>query len=121
MSSELVALEPTMPIHQAIEILLRSGISGAPVIGKDGSLIGILSKKDCLKVAFDASYHQDFGGTVLDYMTHNPETIDADATILEAAERFLSGPYRRFPVMAEGQAVGVIARHDVLRALIDLW
>ncbi len=54
-------------------------------------------------------------------MTPDPETIDAEADILQAAERFLAGPYRRFPVIAEGQTIGVIARQDVLRALADLW
>jgi CBS domain-containing protein len=54
-------------------------------------------------------------------MTHDPETIDAEADILQAAERFLSGPYRRFPVVADGQTIGLISRHDVLRALADLW
>jgi CBS domain-containing protein len=121
MSSRLVTLDPAMPIHQAIGILLKNGISGAPVIDVHGRLIGILSKKDCLKVAFNASYHQDLGGAVFDYMTHDPETIDAEADILQAAERFLAGPYRRFPVMADGQTVGLISRHDVLRALADLW
>jgi CBS domain-containing protein len=121
MSSRLVTLDPAMPIHQAIRILLKNGISGAPVIDVHGRLIGILSKKDCLKVAFNASYHQDLGGAVLEYMTHDPETIDAEADILQAAERFLAGPYRRFPVMADGQTVGLISRHDVLRALADLW
>jgi len=121
MSSRLVSLEPAMPIHQAIGILLKNGISGAPVIDAHDRLIGILSKKDCLKVAFNASYHQDLGGTVLEYMTPDPETIDAEADILQAAERFLSGPYRRFPVVADGHTVGLIARHDVLRALGDLW
>jgi CBS domain-containing protein len=121
MSSRLVTLDPAMPIHRAIGILLKNGISGAPVIDVHGRLVGILSKKDCLKVAFNASYHQDLGGTVLEYMTHDPETIDAEADILQATERFLAGPYRRFPVMADGQTVGLISRHDVLRALADLW
>ena len=44
MSSRLVSLEPAMPIHQAIGVLLKNGISGAPVIDPHGRLIGILSK-----------------------------------------------------------------------------
>jgi len=121
MSKRLITLDPAMPILQAIQILLGAGISGAPVIDRHGRLVGILSKKDCLKVAFNASYHQDLGGTVREYMSRDPETIDAEADILHAAERFLAGPYRRFPVVFDGQTVGVIARHDVLRALADLW
>ena len=34
---------------------------------------------------------------------------------------FVQGPYRRFPVMQSNRLVGQISRHDVLRALEDLW
>jgi len=121
MSSRLITLDPTTPMLTAIGTLLRNNISGAPVLDPNGRLVGILSKKDCLRVAFRASYHQDLGGTVAEYMSPDPETIDAEADILHAAERFLAGPYRRLPVTADGQTVGVISRQDVLRALADLW
>ena len=121
MSAKLITLTPDMEIHQAINLLLKNRISGAPVIDRAGDLVGILSKKDCLKVAFSASYHQDWGGKVLEYMSAEVETVEADTDIVEVAERFVKGPYRRFPVMSDGRLVGQISRHDVLRALEDLW
>ena len=121
MTSRLITLDPAMPMLTAIRTLLDNGVSGAPVIDANGRLVGILSKKDCLRVAFRASYHQDLGGTVREYMSPDPETIDVEADILNAAERFLAGPYRRLPVTADGQTVGIISRQDVLRALADLW
>lgn len=121
MSTKLVTLAPETGIHRAMKILLKNRISGAPVLDESGQLVGILSKKDCLKVAFNASYHKEWGGHVSDYMSRNVKTIDAGTDIVEVAQIFLKGPYRRFPVMSNDRLVGQISRHDVLRALDDLW
>ena len=96
-------------------------LPGAPVVTVDGRLVGMLSKKDCLGVAFSASYHQDRSGRVQKYMRTDVETIPPDLDIVAAAELFLKRAYRRFPVMEGDRLVGMISRHDVLRALQDLW
>jgi len=121
MTTKLVTFLPEMDLHKAIRLLLRHQISGAPVVNAQGDLVGILSKRDCLKVAFSASYHQDRAGPVSDYMSHDVVTVEADARLVEVAERFVSGTFRRFPVLDGGRLVGVISRHDVLRALEELW
>ncbi|MOA39261.1 CBS domain protein [compost metagenome] len=50
-------------------------------------------------------------------MTVVPDTIDADADIIKAAEGFLLDQRQRLPVLAEGHLVGMLSRHDVLRAV----
>lgn len=121
MTARLITLTPGMEIQRAINLLLKHRISGAPVLDGEGRLVGILSKKDCLNVAFRASYHKEWGGPVSDYMSREVETVDAETDIIQVVERFLAGPYRRFPVMSNNQVVGQISRHDVLKALADLW
>jgi CBS domain-containing protein len=121
MATKLMTLTPETDIHQAMRLLLDNRLSGAPVVDGEGKLVGVLSKKDCLKVAFSASYHKDWGGPVSDYMNRNVQTVEASTDIVEVAEIFLKGPYRRFPVMENGRLVGQISRHDVLRALDELW
>ncbi|MDH3475325.1 MAG: CBS domain-containing protein [Rhodospirillales bacterium] len=121
MSSKLITLAPDMDIHGAMRVLLSNRISGAPVIDAEGNLVGILSKKDCLKVAFDASYHKEWGGRVAEFMSREVQTVEAEMDVVEVAERFLKGPFRRFPVMSGSRLVGQISRHDVLRALDELW
>ncbi len=121
MATDLIILSPDMEIIKAMTILLNKNISGAPVIDERGNLIGVLSKKDCLKAALNASYYQEWGGTVADYMTAQVETLDAEIDLVQAAERFLDSPYRRFPVISDGQLVGQISRADLLRALSANW
>ena len=121
MSTELVTFAPDMDIHRAIRLLLEKRISGAPVVDAQGELVGVLTKKDCLNIAFSASYHQEWGGNVSDFMSRDVQTVDADTDIVEVAERFLKSRFHRFPVMRNQRLVGIISRHDVMRSLEDLW
>ncbi len=121
MSKDLVTFTPGTDIHRAIRVLLEKRISGAPVVDERGGLIGILSKKDCLRVAFSASYHKELGGPVSEYMSRDVQTVEAGADIVEVAEKFVKGPYRRFPVMDNGRLVGQLSRHDILKAIEQLW
>ncbi len=121
MSRDLITLTPDMRIQDAIMHLLEHQYSGAPVVDASGTLVGVLSNKDCLKIAFNSSYHQDWPGTVRDFMSSPAETLDAGSDVVAAAERFVTGRYRRYPVMEGGALVGQISRYDILRALKDLW
>lgn len=121
MSTKLVTFTPDMDIHRAIKLLLKSRISGAPVVDDRGELVGVLTKKDCLKTAFSASYHKEWGGTVADFMSRDAQTVEADTDMVEVAERFLKSSFHRFPVMRNQRLVGIISRHDVLTALDALW
>ena len=119
MATRLVTFSPETSIHQAIRILLEKGLSGAPVVNDDGELVGVLSKKDCLRIVFSTSYYQDWGGAVREYMSPEVTTIDADTDLVSAAEFFLNSNFRRFPVLREGQLVGQVSRSDILGALIE--
>lgn len=121
MTTDLITLSPDVEIIKAMTILLDKKISGAPVLDAAGELVGMLSKKDCLRAALNASYHQDWGGTIADYMSTDVETMDVDIDLVQAAEHFLASHYRRFPVVKDGQLVGQISRADLLRALSSNW
>lgn len=119
MATRLVTFSPESSIHEAIKVLLDKRLSGAPVVGAGGALVGVLSKKDCLKVIFTTCYHQDRGGQVREYMSPNVETLDADTDLVSATQIFLDSHFRRFPVMRDGRLVGQVSRCDLLQALID--
>ena len=120
MTRSPVVLNPEMGLDQAARLLLKKKISGAPVVDNLGMLAGLLTEKDCFKIVFQQSYYQTREGLVADYMTIDVETMSSDTDIVEAAQRFLDGPFRRFPVVTEGRLVGIISRPDALRALFAL-
>lgn len=120
MTRTLIQFSPDENIHSAAKTLLDKRISGAPVVDAAGELVGVLSKKDCLQVVYNASYHKDWGGRVEEYMSREVRTIDSGTDIITVADLFVESNYRRFPVMENGQMVGQISRQDILRALYDM-
>lgn len=121
MATELVSFTPDEDIIHAMRILLGRHLSGAPVLDDAGNLVGILSQKDCLAVAYHTAYHQDWAGSVEKYMSREVEHIEADINILDAVEKFQHSSYRRFPVLRNGQLIGQISRHDIMRAIDELY
>lgn len=53
-------------------------------------------------------------------MNRKVESIDADSSIVDVAERFLHSDYRHFPVQGDCRLVGQIIRHDIMRAIDDV-
>jgi CBS domain-containing protein len=119
MATEVVTLHPDMEILRAAHILISSDVSGAPVLDQHGRLIGVLSERDCMRVALHAGYHGEPGGLVREYMSTDPVSVTPEDTILDLAERFLENGYRRYPVVDGGRLVGIISRRDVMRAMAN--
>ena len=120
MSANLVTLSPSTPILEAARLLVEKRISGAPVVDHTGNLVGLLSEKDCMRIALQAGYHSEVAGTVEEYMHKDVKTVDAERNIVDVAMMFIEDDYRRYPVMKDGRLVGQISRRDVLKALAAL-
>jgi CBS domain-containing protein len=117
MARTLVTFKPETDVLDAVHVLVTKRIAGAPVVDDSGNLLGMLSELDCMKVALNAGYHGNWGGPVKDFMSEGVTTVDADMSIIDLAQKFISSKHRRFPVMAGTRLVGQISRRDVLRAL----
>lgn len=119
MTKDLVTLRPRMPVGEAIKELLRHQISGAPVVGEDGRLLGLFSEYDCLKALANEEFHDEHDEecTVGDIMTHDGHTIAPDDGLFTIAQHFVTLRVRRLPVIDGDKLVGQVSRRDVLRAL----
>ena len=117
MTPEPICIGLDMDILQAISLLLKHQISGAPVVDEQGQLVGMLTERDCIQVAVHAGYFDDFGGPVAQYMSQQVETVSADDNLMDIAQKFIQSSFRRYPVMEQGRLVGLITRHDILHAL----
>jgi CBS domain-containing protein len=117
MSRRILSLDQGMEIVEATHLLVENDISGAPVLDDHGRLVGILTERDCMKVALHSGYYDSPYGLVRDYMTPNPEFVTPEQSVLTLADRFISGTFRRYPVVDNGRLVGIISRRDVLRAI----
>jgi len=117
MSKNVVTLDPDMEILRAAHTLITHDISGAPVLDEHGRLVGILTERDCMRVAMQADYHGLPGGLVRDHMSANPQSLEPGESILNLAQLFIDGRFHRYPVVDNGRLVGVISRRDVMRAM----
>ena len=118
MTANLVTFTPDMDILDAINELVSKKISGASVVDQHGNLVGILSERDCMKVALNAAYHEELGGKVSEFMTTDVKTVQGNMSIVDLAELFYKKPLRRYAVFdEENRLIGQISRRDVLRAL----
>ena len=117
MAAHLVTFKPDTDVLDAVHQLVKHRIAGAPVVDDHGEVIGMLSEFDCMKVALDSGYYGDAGGPVSEFMSKGVESVSADMSIVDLAQKFMSSKYRRFPVMTDNRLVGQISRRDVLRAL----
>jgi predicted transcriptional regulator len=120
MSTQVVTLHPDMDILEAVQILADRGIPGAPVVDDLGNIVGLLAEKDCLEAVLKATYHEEWGGRVAEYMQTRVRTIDAGLGIIDAAQLFVETSLRGFPVVDNQRIVGQLNRSDLLKALIRL-
>jgi CBS domain-containing protein len=122
MDRNVATLSPETKIMDAIGFLLKKYVTGAPVVDKSGLLVGILTEKDCLRLAAAGVDGDLPRGTVADFMTPNPETIPPNMDVYFVAGLFLKRQFRRFPVVEDGKLVGAITRFDILRVIrSNLW
>ena len=119
MAKQLVTLKADISAIEAMRLFLQEGISGAPVVGGKGDLIGVLSEADLMQVVIQDSYYDENAGIVADFMKFPVDTVDANEDIYSVAERFIREGRRRYPVLENGQLIGQISRRDILRAVED--
>ena len=116
MVTKLVTLSPRMDVFEAIGLLLKHRISGAPVVDAQQAYLGVFSERCSLSVLVEAAYDGLPTTEVFAFMNVDAPTISEDADLLSIAQIFLNTHARRLPVLRDGKLVGQISRRDVLRA-----
>ena len=120
MIEKVVTLRPDMDLFDAIALLLKHRISGAPVVDDQGMYIGVFSEISCLRMLVKAAYDQLPTTQLFAFVATDDQTIDESTDLLTIAQLFLSTEQRRLPVLREGKLVGQVSRRDVLSAAHSL-
>jgi CBS domain-containing protein len=117
MSRKIVSAAPQDEIQKVYGMILESGFSTFPVLHKK-HLAGIISRRDLISTRrVRSAIAQHNQTTVETVMRRDVFTIAPDEPISAAAELIVAHDVSMLPVMDGEQMVGVINRHDVLRAL----
>jgi len=113
---------PETPLREALAQMRTQG--GDAVLVTDasdhGRLVGILTERDVLTRVLGVKV--DDTRPVSDFMTAEPHTLAADATLLEALQAMESGHYRNVPLVdREGQVVGLLRQQDLLEYVAEAF
>jgi CBS domain-containing protein len=115
MTENVITVKKDTILTDVMELLLRWHISGAPVVGDDGKLIGIISEIDLVNMAFSGNAADT---RVEEVMTKDVTAFPPDADIAELVNCFSSRRLRRVPIVANGKVVGIVSRRDILREML---
>lgn len=137
MTKDVITVRPEAPVREIAALMTEKRISGVPVVGADGRLIGILSETDLLHRAetgterqrkwwlgmfqdadsMARAYAKAHGLKAGDIMTTTIVTVGANTELHEVADLLEKRKLKRVPVVEDGRLVGMITRGDLVRAL----
>jgi CBS domain-containing protein len=143
MTTEVLTFAPDQDIQDAMKRLVEWDVDAGPVVEESGAVVGMLSTTDLIvqqstlhlptvitllgatiewassKKHFDRDVEKALGSTVGEVMNDDPITCAPDDTIERAASLLHEHNLSRLPVVADGALVGIIARGDILRAIVE--
>jgi CBS domain-containing protein len=143
MTTEVLTFAPDQDIQDAMKLLVEWDVDAGPVVEESGAVVGMLSTTDLIvqqstlhlptvitllgatiewpssKKHFDRDVEKALGSTVGEVMNDDPITCAPDDTIERAASLLHEHNLSRLPVVTDGALVGIIARGDILRAIVE--
>src|SRR5215471_15521933 len=111
MSKVVVSIRPNTTLNDAVKVLTKHHLSGAPVVSTEGQVVGFISEPNLMDVLFDQEVRTQ---KVSDYMSDEVQMVHIDDSISVAANMFAMYGFRRLPVVDNGRLIGVVTRRDLL-------
>ncbi len=147
MTADVLTVRDDMDVATMTELLVENEISGAPVMDRDGKLVGVVSLYDAAAAASDEgglgpetsdpnfylrgwedSFGEDEvrglhienrGRRVRDIMSPPVYTVPEEASAPEVARKMLEAHLHRLLVTRDGKLAGIITTFDLLRLLAE--
>ena len=126
MRADVVAVVPEMTVRELIHLMLEERITGAPVLGPTGKVLGVVSGTDVLRLASSpcgqlcrppAAAAGARERCVGDIMTPVPFTVHPEESLSDLARFFRRGRVHRALVMEDGVLLGVVTPSDIVHSL----
>jgi CBS domain-containing protein len=139
MTSPVISVKPETAIREIVGLMLRSKISGVPVVDDDQRVLGVVSEADLLEkedrpypepplLAWHGNslrlermvgrYRKATGAVARDVMTENLITAGEDTEVHELAHLMLRHSVNRILILRNGRLAGIVARADVLKIFL---
>lgn len=134
MSNHVVSVGSEQTILQGWQVLSDAGVGQAPVVGANGTLVGLFSRAELLRLDQLPSPEQGvlvwrawLGRPLTDIMTTPVPAVYPDTDLRRLAQVLLLADLPGLPVLdVQEKLVGFVSRKDVLKAVVhepplDLW
>ena len=113
MTAAPIVVEVPGSRSDAINIMVRNGLTGLPVIrASDGKLMGVVSRRDVFR-----KFDEDQLSLI---MKKGCITVTPETPIEEAARIFSTMRIHRLPVVDNGNLVGIVTPTDLLRLVKEM-
>jgi CBS domain-containing protein len=137
MVTNVITVGPDASVPDVARILLANRISGVPVVGANGKLVGIVSEGDLLhrveagtgrrrswwlaaltgRDVLAAEYVREHSHKVADVMTRHVVTASPETSLQQIATLLETNGIKRVPIVQDGKIVGIVSRANLLQAL----
>lgn len=112
----VVSVEPSVTLRLATRLMHDESV-GSLAVMRHGALVGIFTERDLVEALAAGSDPDEV--LVEEWMTHDPDKVDADVPVEDAAAWMLGAGYRHLPVTDDGRVVGMVSIKDVLWAVLE--
>ncbi|MFM2484080.1 CBS domain-containing protein [Celerinatantimonas yamalensis] len=114
-----IIFHPQQSLAQVVELLVKNQQIGAPVCDDQSHLLGWVSEQDCLSKILKDAYHCESISLVDDVMRTDVLTVEPTMSVIELAQMMCDHKPKMYPVVENGQLIGMITRREVLHAMSD--
>ena len=97
--------------------MVTNEFSGMPVADPDRRVVDVITEADIIRALLDGKRLENL--TAGEVMTGPALAVDAKTTLEEVMKCLVEHKIVRVPVTEENKLIGIIARRDVIRALIE--
>jgi CBS domain-containing protein len=108
MTRDIITVTPNMSVKKLAMLLIKSQISGAPVSGKNGKIVGVVSEADIVAKK---------GRDVRAIMSKKVISIAEETPVEQIAQLMTTHGIKRLPVMRGAEVVGIVSRADIVNAI----
>jgi len=113
----IVSIDSKSKVKDAARMMVDRGI-GSLIANRDGLPFGILTERD-LTEKIVARSADPSKVTVAEIMTAPLTTIDASASIIDAARRMVEKRIKRLVVTDQEKIIGIVSQTDVVQSMTD--
>jgi CBS domain-containing protein len=118
MTRKVISCAPEDSVHKIYNLIIESGFSAFPVMKKKQCL-GVISRRDLLKAGRVRSVIESNAATPIEtIMTKTVVSVSPEEPVQSAAALMVRYDISRVPVIESTRVVGILDRHDVMKALV---